>query len=112
VNKLTVYSILGIELNIVPENYGILDTEEDLFAIIGEFLYKDFLVDGKIIVKEFQINEILQQTNVKINKILKNRIYFNTIENLNNIELNVEHISTENFEEDSEEDEEEIFRIL
>ena len=112
VNKLTIYSILGIELNIDPENYGILDNEDYLYAIIGEFLYKDLLVDGKIILKEFQINEILQKSNVKINKILKNQIYFNNTENLNNIELNVNHISTENFEEDSEDDDEEIFMLL
>ena len=103
---------MGIELNIDPENYGILDNEDYLYAIIGEFLYKDLLVDGKIILKEFQINEILQKSNVKINKILKNQIYFNNTENLNNIELNVNHISTENFEEDSEDDDEEIFMLL
>ena len=95
-------------MNIVPENYGILDSSDKLYSITGEFFYRDFLVDGKLIATEIQANEILQKVNVKINKIIDNVIYFSNLENLNIAEINVEYVSTENIEDD----EQEIFKII
>ena len=106
--KIKIYSILGIEINIVPENFGIIDYSDKFYAITGEFFYKTFLVDGKLIATEIQANEILQKINVKINKIIDNEIYFSNLENLNTAEINVEYISTEIIEDD----EQEIFRII
>ena len=117
VSTLSIFNLEAIELNIVPENYGITDAEEEILHIIsGEIMYCGLLTDAKIIVTEKQMDEIFSLQNIKIHKIVDYVIYIHSLtqenrKHYNNLNKQVEYLSTENFDDDDEDDLE-IFRLL
>ena len=117
VSTLSIFNLESIELNIVPESYGITDAEMQLMHIIsGEIMYSGLLTDAKIIVTEIQLDEFLSLQNIKIHKIVDSVIYIHSLtqENrklYNNLNKQIEYLSTENFD-DEDEEEVEIFRLL
>lgn len=116
-SNLSILSLNAIELKISPEDYGILDSEDELVHVIqGEFMYCDLAVDGKLIVTETQLYKILALENLSIHKIVDSIIYIHSlsaksIKKFNNSKAQVEFLSIENLEDDDE-DEVMVFKWL
>ena len=116
-SAISIINLEAIELNINPGDYGLDDQEENfLHLIIGEFMYCDLAVDGKLIVTENQLDQILNIENISIHKIHDSIIYINSFstEGLNKFNeslMQVEYLSTENFDDDMVDDVL-IFRLI
>lgn len=103
---LIILSLDEIELNIIPEEYGILDTEDICHVIEGEFFYCGLAIDGKLIVTENEMNNLLSLLNISIFKISEKTMYVRPIKisELKKLNLQVKFLSTENFDDDLEDD--------
>ncbi len=96
----------SIQLYINPEDYGILETDDILHAIEGEFFYCGLATDGKLIVTEKQIDKVLEVLNLVIYRITQNIIYFKPtpIAELKQLDIQAKFLSTENLDDDLEDD--------
>jgi hypothetical protein len=109
-SSIAIISIEAIELNINPRDYGILDSEDTILHLIeGEFMYCDVAVDGKLLVTENQLDQILTIENISIHKIFNSILYINSLSpagrnKFNQSKKQVEYVSTENFEDDLQDD--------
>jgi len=114
-SKLLIYSILGISLNINPDNFGLSDENEYTHLLVGEYFFKDILTDGKLLVNQSQINQILKGAILRVNAIHEDIIYVQLNSKLPLIEYRAEYLFTENPGDDPEEDDDEeydIFKLL
>lgn len=75
----------------------------------GEFIYCGLLVDGQVLLREKELDELLPLLDLRVLKVEGTSMYVRAGEARQALSLNVEHVSTENIEDDSEEDEEMIF---
>lgn len=96
----------SIQLYINPGDYGILETDNILHAIEGEFFYCGLATDGKLIVTEKQIDKLLAVLNLVIYRISQNTISFKPTPGTELKKLNIQakFLSTENFDDDLEDD--------
>src|ERR1035438_2790675 len=107
-STILIINLEAIELDIDPGSYGILE-ETLLHMIVGEFMYCGLAVDGKLIVTENQLDQILEIENISIHKIFASIIYINSFSSearakFNESNRQVEYLSTENFDDDMEDD--------
>jgi len=116
-SSIVIISIEAIELNINPGDYGILDSEDIILHLVeGEFMYCDLAVDGKLLVTENELDQILAIENISIHKIFNSILYINSLSpagrnKFNQSKKQVEYVSTENFEDDLQDDVL-IFRLI
>src|ERR1017187_3614596 len=107
-SAISIINLEAIELNINPGDYGLDDQEENfLHLIAGEFMYCGLVVDGKLIVTENQLDQILEIENISIHKIHDSIIYIHSFSpegrnKFNESSMQVEYLSTENFDDDME----------
>jgi hypothetical protein len=108
-SSISIISLDEIELNINPEENGIDSAGEIFHLITGEFMYCDLAVDGKVILSETQLGEILELENLSIHKICNSVIYIHSLSNasrtkFNKLKRQAEFLSIENFDDDTEDD--------
>ena len=108
-----IYTLDAIELNIPTSQFGLLETDEEyLHQIEGTFMYRDFLVDGKLFVTESQFDELLAIEHLSIHKIVDSIIYINSFSSkarakFNSLNKLVNLFSIDNLEDSDDGDEEE-----
>jgi len=90
-------------------SYGAVDLERTYHCIQGEFMYCGLVTDGKVLLLEEDMDELLPLLDLKVFKVEGTSMYVHSGEACLAIPLHVQHISTEHIEEDDEEDEEMIF---
>lgn len=101
-------SIHAIHLDTGPI-YRTMREEATHHGIQGEFLYCGLLTDGKVMVSEVDMDELLPLLDLQVFKVEGTSMYVNSGETCTTVSLHVEHVSLEHFEDDDEEDEEMIF---
>jgi hypothetical protein len=75
--KLIIFSIEGLEMNIVPESYGVTEyPEQSYHRLMGEFFYRGLLLDCQLIMSEQRVDTLLQTLKISINKIINGILYF------------------------------------
>jgi hypothetical protein len=96
----------SIHLDINPGDYGILETDNILHAIEGEFFYCGLATEGKLIVTEKQIDKLLEVVNLVIYRISQNIISFKPtpVTELKKLKIQAKFLLTENFDDDLEDD--------
>ena len=112
--RIYVYSLDALHLNIDKEINSYLEKKRgSLHALEGEFFYCDLLVDGKLILNERQLDELLRLQMLPIHKLVNGIMYIRSFNEVNRSIYNalakkVIHIGTENIADD-EDDECELF---
>lgn len=105
-DKIIIYSLDGLVLNIQPELYGMFKYRSDAYhLIIGEFFYCGLLVEGHLVLSEKRFNKIIDLLVVELQQVHKEIIYFASYdsERLHNIKLRARCIGEENLEDEDEE---------
>jgi hypothetical protein len=99
-----------LKLNINPGDYGILDSEYTILHLIeGEFLYCDLAIEGKLLVTENQLDQILGIENILIHKIFNSIQYIHSLSpagrsKFKQSKKQVDYLSIENFQDDLHDD--------
>ena len=92
-------SIHAIHLDTGPI-YRTMREEATHHGIQGEFLYCGLLTDGKVMVSEVDMDELLPLLDLQVFKVEGTSMYVNSGETCTTVSLHVEHVSLEHFEDD------------
>ena len=110
-STLHLLSIHAIHLAL-ESNYAALEEEVTYHCIQGEFMYCDLVTDGQVFVSEEDMDELLPLLDLSVFKVEGTALYVRSGEACHAVQLHVQHISSEHFEDDDEEDEEMIFLTI
>ena len=107
--RIYIYSLDALHLNVDKESNRYLEKKRGTFhALEGEFFYCDLLVDGKLILNEKQLDELLRLQMLPIHKVVNSIMYIRSFNEVNRSIYNalakkVQHIGTENMDDDDDE---------
>ncbi len=114
--RIIIYDIEGVELNITPETYGLIDHDDNPYhRIFGSFYYSDLLVQGQLILSEKSFNNIIKSLEIIIISVEESIIYFQSLDDeqmqkLRKLNLKAKCMGDEEF--DSEFDENFTFHLI
>jgi len=109
-SSIIIYNIFGFEQCSDIDEYGIDEyiANENYIKIHGEFFYCEQLLDGRLIVTEDFINDLIKKISFKLNVIKSNTIYTiidqESLAILRKMKLFAEFVTIENFQPDNDDD--------
>ena len=109
-DKIIIYNIHGVELNVIPENFGLSDpdSKQNYHRLFGEYFYCGLLLDGQLISSEKDFNSIINSLSLIVDKTEGTTIYFRTqdlkkLKIMRQLKLQAECFGDEEFESETEE---------